>query len=150
MKRILTMIVLLLALAGTASSTLMLNGRVSAMRRENEARVTAAQNELDAQKAAYAAIDPSTDEGMARQIEAERQAVAEAQVRRRHRRTVLLSRSQQTDDFRQKNEALRRDIETLTGQIRELEADEENTYYLAVYESLHRGMETVEDCLDGE
>lgn len=136
MKRILTMIVLLLALAGTASSTLMLNGRVSAMRRENEARVTAAQNELDAQKAAYAAIDPSTDEGMARQIEAERQAVAEAQ--------------QQTDDFRQKNEALRRDIETLTGQIRELEADEENTYYLAVYESLHRGMETVEDCLDGE
>ena len=106
------------------------------MRRENEARVTAAQNELDAQKAAYAAIDPSTDEGMARQIEAERQAVAEAQ--------------QQTDDFRQKNEALRRDIETLTGQIRELEADEENTYYLAVYESLHRGMETVEDCLDGE
>ena len=130
------MIVLLLALAGTASSTLMLNGRVSAMRRENEARVTAAQNELDAQKAAYAAIDPSTDEGMARQIEAERQAVAEAQ--------------QQTDDFRQKNEALRRDIETLTGQIRELEADEENTYYLAVYESLHRGMETVEDCLDGE
>ena len=130
------MIVLLLALAGTASSTWMLNGRVSAMRRENEARVTAAQNELDAQKAAYAAIDPSTDEGMARQIEAERQAIAEAQ--------------QQTDDFRQKNEALRRDIETLTGQIRELEADEENAYYLAVYESLHKGMETVEGCLDGE
>ena len=130
------MIVLLLALAGTACSAWTLNGRVSAMRRENEARVAAAQGELDAQKAEYAAIDPSTDEGMARQIEAERQAVADAQ--------------QQTDEYQKKNEALRRDNETLTGQIRELEADEENAYYLAVYESLHKGMELVEGCLDGE
>jgi septal ring factor EnvC (AmiA/AmiB activator) len=130
------MIVLILALAGTACSAWLLGGRLSDISRENEARVLAAQSELDAQKAAYAAIDPSTDEGMARQIEAEQQAVAEAQ--------------QQTEELQKDNEALLRENNSLSAQIRELEADEENAYYLAVYESLHKGMEMVEGYLDGE
>ena len=136
MRRILTLIVLLFVLAGTACSAWMLNARVSGMRRENEARVEAAKAELDAQKAAYAAIDPTTDEGMSRQIEAEKQALEEAR--------------QQTETLLGENETLSRENKALADRISELESDEDNAYYLAVYESLHKGMEMVEGYLDGE
>ena len=129
------MIVLLLALGVAVYSAWTMNSRYTALNAANQARVDAAQSELDASKAAYAAIDPSTDEGMARQIEAENQAIADAQ--------------QQTEALHQKSEQLRQENEELRAQVAELEADEENAYYLTVYESLHKGMEMVEGYIDG-
>ena len=72
---------------------------------------------------------------MARQIEAENQAIADAQ--------------QQTEALHQESEQLRQENEDLRAQVAELEADEENAYYLTVYESLHKGMEMVEGYIDG-
>ena len=135
MKRILTAIVLLIALAASAYAGWTIYERTQALTRENEARVAAAEKELDEQKAVFAAIDPSTDEGMALRIEAENEAIAEARDR--------------TETLAAENESLRRENEELTGTIAGLEADEENAYYLKVYESLHKGMEMVEGCLDG-
>ena len=129
------MIVLLLALCACVYSALTLHGRVDAMRREQQARVDAAQGELDAAKAEYAAFDPNTDEGMARQIEAQNQAVAEAQ--------------QKTESLQKENETLRSENEALTKEVGELEADEETAYYLKTYESLHKGMEMVEEYING-
>ena len=106
------------------------------MREENEIRLREAQTELEEQKTALAAIDPTTDEGMARQIEAQKQAIAEAR--------------EKAEKLQAENETLRRDNEELRDQISGLETDEDNAYYLKVYESLHRGMEMVEDCIDGE
>ena len=134
-KRILTAIVLLAALAASAYAGWTINEKTGTLTREGEARVTAAQKELDEQKAAYAAIDPSTDEGMALRIEAENAAVAEARG--------------QTETLREENDSLRSENEELTGKIAALEADEENAYYLKVYESLHKGMEMVEGYLNG-
>ena len=130
------MILLLLVLAGSLFGAYTLQTRVSALEAENEAKVAAAQSELDAIKAAYAAIDPETDEGMARQIEAENQAIDEA--------------NEQAAALTQDSETLRADIRTLQSGISALEADEDNAYYLKVYESLHKGMEMVEGLLNGE
>ena len=135
MKRILTAIVLLIALAASAYAGWTIYEKTQTLTSENEARVAAAQKELDEQKAVYAAIDPSTDEGMALRIEAENEAIAEARS--------------QTETLREENETLRRENEDLTGSIAGLEADEENAYYLKVYESLHKGMEMVEGYLNG-
>ena len=135
MKRILTAIVLLIALAAVAYAGWTINGKTQALADEYEARVADAQKELDEQKAVYAAIDPSTDEGMALRIEAENEAIAEARGR--------------TETLTAENETLRRENEELTGTVAGLEAEEENAYYLKVYESLHKGMEMVEGYLDG-
>ena len=130
------MILLLAALAGILYGGVTMQKNVAALRAENQARVDAAQSELDAQKAAYAAIDPRTDEGMAHQIEAENQAITDAQ--------------QQTETLLKENEELRRENEELAKEVSSLEAEEDNAYYLTVYESLHKGMEMVEGYIDGE
>ena len=135
MKRIITMIVLLLALAATVYSAVTLHGRVLALQLENQARVDSAQSELDAKKTEYAAIDPNSDAGIAHQIETENQAIAEANAQ-------AAALSEENDGFLRENDELKTQIEAL-------EADEENAYYLTVYESLHNGMEMVEGYLNG-
>ena len=110
-KRILTAIVLLAALAASAYAGWTINEKTKTLTREGEARIAAAQKELEEQKAAYAAIDPSTDEGMALRIEAENEAIAEARG--------------QAETLRGENEALRSENEELTGKIAALETDEE-------------------------
>lgn len=136
MKKIITMIVLLLALAASVFSAYTLGSRTAALEKENQARVEAAQQELDTIKAEYAAIDPSTDEGMKRQIEAENQAIAEA--------------LKKAEALAGENESLRKENEALTQDVSALEANEDNAYYLTVYEHMQKGMELVEGYLDGE
>ena len=136
MKKILTTIVLLAALAAAMISAVTINSRTAQLRQENQARVDAAQKALDDKKEEYASIDPSTDEGMQRQIEAKNQAVADAQT--------------ETQSLLAENESLRQDNEALTKEISALEANEENAYYLTVYEHMQKGMALVEGYLDGE
>ncbi len=136
MKKILTTIVLLMALGVLAYSALAMQNKTAALRAENQARVDAAQSELDKVIAEYAAIDPTTDEGMAHRIEAENRLITEAR--------------EQTETLSKENETLRRDNEELRQQVEALEAEEEKAYYLKTYESLHKGMEMVEGYIDGE
>ena len=131
-----TMIVLLLALAASVYSAVTLQGKVAELDKENLKRVDAARSELEEQKAAYAAIDPSTDEGMARQIEAENRAIEEAE--------------EKTQQLQNENEQLRQENGELEQKIAAMESEEETASYLKVYESLHKGMEMVEGYLDGD
>lgn len=136
MKKILTMIVLLAALAATVFSAFTLHGRVLSLRAENQARVDEAQSALDTARAAYAAIDPSTDEGMGRQIETENQMIADAQ--------------QKTDALVKENGDILRENEELTEEIRSLEEQQDIVYYLTAYESMSNGIKLVEGYINAE
>jgi len=130
MKKVIAMILLLLILAGSVFGTLTFRGRTQAMTAQQEALLSQARAELDAAAAERDAVDPSTAEGQERALAAEQEALAAA---------------------RQRAEALQSEIDGMNAQIlqaeQELEAlsaDEDNAYYLAVYESYQAGMEMVE------
>ncbi|MBR6113893.1 MAG: hypothetical protein IKQ10_01800 [Oscillospiraceae bacterium] len=130
------MLLLLAVLGGSIYGALYFRNRTAALEADNQSRVDDAQSELDAQKAAYAAIDPSTDEGAALQLASENEAIEQAQ--------------QQTQALEAENEKLRAENEELAAQVSELEADEDNAYYLKAYESMRKGMELVEAYFNGE
>ncbi len=135
MKKAIAAVLLLLVLIGSAGGTLYFKGETDRLRTENEALVAAAESRLAAAQAAYNAIDPSTLEGSEHQLETEKAIVAEAVA--------------QADELEKESRALDEEISRAQQELDALEEQEENAYYLAMYQSLHEGMEKVEDCIEG-
>ncbi len=135
MKKVIVMLLLLAVLAGAIYGALVFRGRTQQLTAENEALVTAALERQQAASAAFAAIDPDTAEGAQRQQEHEKAIVAQA-----------LS---DAADLENESAELDRDLEEARDQLTALQEDEENAYYMAVYESYARGMEKVEAAIEG-
>ena len=135
MKKVIVMILLLLIIAGTVMGSLTIRGWTAELQAENEARVRAAQSQLDDEKAAFAAIDPNTTEGTERELEAERQIITEAQEQIAALETEIRGLDDTTAEVQRTAE--------------EKKLDEETQYYLTVYQSLHEGMEKVEGYIEG-
>ena len=135
MKKAIAAVLLLLVLIGSAGGTLYFKGETDRLRTENEALVAAAESRLAAAQAAYNAIDPSTLEGSEHQLETEKAIVAEAVA--------------QADELEKESRAIDEEISRAQQELDALEEQEENAYYLAMYQSLHEGMEKVEDCIEG-
>ncbi len=134
-KKVIVMLLLLAVLAGAIYGALVFRGRTQQLTAENEALVTAARERQQAASAAFAAIDPDTAEGAQRQQEHEKAIVAQA-----------LS---DAADLENESAELDRDLEEARDQLTALQEDEENAYYMAVYESYARGMEKVEAAIEG-
>lgn len=135
MKKVIVMLLLLAVLAGAIYGALVFRGRTQQLTAENEALVTAARERQQAATAAFAAIDPDTAEGAQRQLEHEKAIVAQA-----------LS---DAADLENESAELDRALEEARDQLTALQEDEENAYYMAVYESYARGMEKVEAAIEG-
>ena len=135
MKRAIAAVLLLLVLIGSAGGALYFKGETDRLRAENEALVAAAESRLAAAQAAYNAIDPGTLEGSEHQLEAEKAIVAEAVAR--------------ADELEKESRSLDEEISRAQAELDALEEQEENAYYLAIYQSLHEGMEKVEGCIEG-
>ena len=114
---------------------LMLYSWTEDLRSFHQSRVNTALDELNAAKTAYAMIDPNTDEGAARLLETEQAAVDEA--------TALAAQ------LENENAALEIEAGELQRQVDELEADEDNVYYLAIYDQMVKGIEEVQGYIEG-
>ena len=135
MKRIITALLLAALIGGAAAGALYLRGETEQLREEAQALVTQAEDRLARAKAELAAIDPSTVEGEERQLASEKAIVEDA-----------IARAQELEA---ENETLDDDIFRAQAQMDALMEQEENAYYLSVYESYSRGMEMVEGYIEG-
>lgn len=127
---------LLLALiAGAAAGAVYLRGETDKLQAEGQARVTEAEDRLALARAELAAIDPSTVEGEERQLASEKAIVEDA-----------IARAQELEA---ENETLDGDILRAGAELDALKEQEDNAYYLSVYESYSRGMEMVEGYIEG-
>ena len=129
------MILLIVVLAGVCFGAVTVLNMTSQLRAENEAIVNEAQQKLDAAKAAYDAIDPSTTQGEAHQLEAENAAVAEAE--------------QRANEIKEEIKGLEESIRAAQKELEEAEADEDTAYYMTAYDSMRQGMEMVEGYIEG-
>ena len=135
MKKVIVPLILLLVIAGMAAGAFYFQGETGKLHAENRALVASAQERLDQAKAELEAIDPSTVEGAERQLESEQAIVKEALDR--------------AEELEKENTQLDDSIAEENAELESVSADEETAYYLAVYESLHQGMEKVEGYIEG-
>ena len=132
---IVVFILLLLVLAGAVYTAVGYRGKIRELEAANQVLVDEARERLDAARAAYDAIDPSTMEGSQRQLETENELIEAGR--------------QRTEELESEIRELETDIDLAEQRKTELEADEETEYYLTVYESYRQGMEKVEERIEG-
>ena len=134
-KKVIVMLLLLAVLAGAVYGAVTFRSRTAQLTAENEALVAAAQERQKAAMDAYNAIDPATAEGAERQMEQERAIVDEA--------------LKNAEALEEETASLETAVDDARSQVTALREDEENAYYLAVYNSYTRGMEKVEAAIEG-
>lgn len=135
MKKVIVPVLLLLVIAVMTAGAFYFRGETRRLHAENSALVTSAEERLARAKADYEAIDPSTVEGAERQLESEQAIVTDA--------------LEHAEELEQENKQLDESIAEEQKKLDAASAEEDTAYYLAVYESLHRGMEQVEGYIEG-
>lgn|GEM_PF-876711 len=134
-KKVIVPVLLLAVLALSVFGAVTFRGRTRQLTEENEALLTAARERQQAAQDEYNAIDPSTVEGAEHQLERERAIVSEA--------------LEQAAALEEETLTLNDSISQAEEELSALKEDEDNAYYLAVYESYSKGMEKVEAAIEG-
>ena len=135
LKKVIVTLLLLAVLAGSVYGALFFRGRTAELTAEGEALIAAAQERQQSAADAYDAIDPGTAEGAEHQLEQEKAIVAEAQAN--------------AEALEEETLDLESSIREAQDELAALREDEDNAYYLAVYDSYSRGMEKVEAAIEG-
>ena len=135
MKKMIVPVLLLLVILATAAGAFWFRGQTQKLHADNQTLVSDAEQRLAQAKAEYNAIDPSTVEGAERQLESEQAIVTEAETR--------------AQELEMENAKLDQEISEEKAKLEKASSDEDTAYYLAVYESLHKGMEKVEGYIEG-
>ena len=135
MKRIIIALLLLALIAGASAGALLLQGETRHLREEGQKSVTEAEGRLAQARAELETIDPSSVEGEERQLASEQAIVNEA-----------IARAQELET---ENETLDADILKAQGELDAAKAQEDNAYYLTVYEAYSQGMKKVEGYIEG-
>lgn len=135
LKKTITAVLLVLLIAEAAAGALLLSGEARRTRDEGQAQVTAAEERLAQAKAELAAIAPDTVEGEEHQLAVEQAIVDDAVAR--------------AQELETENETLDGDILRAQAELDAAEKKDDNSYYLAVYEALQKGMKLVEGYIEG-
>ena len=135
LKRIIIALLLLALIAGASAGALLLQGETRRLREEGQKAVTEAEGRLAQARAELKAIDPSSVEGEERQLASEQAIVNEAVAR--------------AQELETENETLDADILKAQGELDAAKAQEDNAYYLTVYEAYSQGMKKVEGYIEG-
>ncbi len=135
MKRIIIAVLLLAMIAGASAGALLLQGETRRLREEGQKTVTEAEGRLAQARAELETIDPSSVEGAERQLASEQAIVNEAVAR--------------AMELEAENATLDADILKVQGELDAAKAQEDNAYYLTVYEAYSQGMKKVEEYIEG-
>ena len=135
LKKMIVPVLLLMVILATTAGAFWFRGQTQKLHSDNQALVADAEQRLARAKAEFDAIDPSTVEGAERRLESEQAIVTEAETR--------------AAELEQENAQLDKEISEEKAKLENISSDEETAYYLAVYESLHQGMEKVEGYIEG-
>ena len=135
MKKVIVAVLLLALIAGCAVGAAGFRGKTAAIRAQRDAAVGAAEERLALAREAYAAVDPNALDGEAERLAAEQSALADALA--------------QAGAMESENKALADEAARAEAGLETLRADEENAYYLSIYQALQAGMEKVEALIEG-
>ena len=135
MKKVLVTIMLLLLIAGAGVGAFYFQGQTRQLHADGQALVTAAEDALASARADLNAIDPSTVEGEELRLASEQAIVDEA-----------LDKAKALEE---ENTTLDDSILQTQSELDSILEQEDNAYYMSVYESYSRGMKIVEDSIEG-
>lgn len=135
LKKTITTVLLLLLIIEAAAGTLLIGSEVRRLRDESRAQLTEAEERLARAKAELEAIAPDTVEGEEHQLAVEQAIVDDA-----------IAKAQELEA---ENTSLDGDIARAQAELDAVREQDDNAYYLTVYEALKKGMELVEGYIEG-
>lgn len=109
--------------------------QAATLRTDGESAVAAAESTLAEAQARHDAVDPSTETGTAAWTAAEQEVFAETQ--------------EKIDALQTDNAALDESIAAMEKEVETKLADEDTAYYNSVYEEMQKGVDQVEEYLEG-